>query len=219
MPSNCKKRGSIEGGKRGDLTVLDVEHPNELSLAVGQNVVSSVVLAGAIVHGRPTGEGRINTDSEEPMSHTRLRQFNTRDTYPEQKLDNDLCQAVVADNIVFLRGQVGQDLETRESVGIGDPAAQAEQAMANIEKLLAEAGARLEDICKIVVYVTDIRHREPVYQVMGQWVRGVYPGLHRARRQRFRSSRSGSSRSTRRRLSRESAWRPRASSGREQLEP
>lgn len=49
-------RGSIEGGKRGDLTVLDVEHPNELSLAVGQNVVSSVVLAGAIVHGRPTAE-------------------------------------------------------------------------------------------------------------------------------------------------------------------
>ena len=47
-------RGSIEPGKRGDLTVLDVEHPNELSLAVGQNVVSSVVLAGAIVHGRPT---------------------------------------------------------------------------------------------------------------------------------------------------------------------
>ena len=109
------------------------------------------------------------------MSHTRLRQFNTRDTYPEQKLDNDLCQAVVADNIVFLRGQVGQDLETRESVGIGDPAAQAEQAMANIEKLLAEAGARLEDICKVVVYVTDIRHREPVYHVIGQWLRGVYP--------------------------------------------
>ncbi len=47
--------------------------------------------------------------------------------------------------------------------------------MANIEKLLAEAGARLEDICKVVVYVTDIRHREPVYQVMGQWLRGVYP--------------------------------------------
>lgn len=109
------------------------------------------------------------------MSHTRLRTFNTRDTYPEQNLDNDLCQAVVADNIVFLRGQVGQDLQTRESVGTGDPAAQTEQAMANIEMLLAEAGARLEDICKIVVYLTDIRHREPVYQVMGRWLRGVYP--------------------------------------------
>ena len=48
------------------------------------------------------------------MAHTRIRKFNTRDTYPEQKLDNDLCQAVVANNIVFLRGQIGQDLDTRE---------------------------------------------------------------------------------------------------------
>jgi len=36
--------------------------------------------------------------------HTRIRKFNTRDTYPEQKLDNDLCQAVVArGRTVFVR--------------------------------------------------------------------------------------------------------------------
>ena len=29
------------------------------------------------------------------MTHTRIRKFNTADTYPEQRLDNDLCQAVV----------------------------------------------------------------------------------------------------------------------------
>ncbi len=109
------------------------------------------------------------------MTHRRIRPFNTKDTYPEQNLDNDLCQAVVADNIVFLRGQVGQNLDTNASVGLGDPAAQAEQAMANIARLLEEAGARLEDICKIVVYVTDIRYREPVYRVIGRWLRGVYP--------------------------------------------
>ncbi|KAG1252663.1 hypothetical protein G6F65_017819 [Rhizopus arrhizus] len=44
------------------------------------------------------------------MAHTRIRKFNTRDTYPEQQLDNDLCQAVGAGNLVFLRGQIGQDL-------------------------------------------------------------------------------------------------------------
>jgi enamine deaminase RidA (YjgF/YER057c/UK114 family) len=109
------------------------------------------------------------------VSHTRIRKFNTKDTYPEQNLDNDLCQAVVADNLVFLRGQVGTDLESGECVGLGDPAAQAEQAMANIEMLLGEAGARLDDVCKIVVYLTDIRHREPVYRVTGRWLRGVYP--------------------------------------------
>lgn len=109
------------------------------------------------------------------MTHTRIRPFNTRDTYPDQDLDNDLCQAVVAGNTVFLRGQVGQDLETAESVGIGDPAAQAEQAMRNIEQLLGEAGARLDEICKIVIYLTDPRYREAVYRVVGRWLRGVHP--------------------------------------------
>jgi enamine deaminase RidA (YjgF/YER057c/UK114 family) len=109
------------------------------------------------------------------MSHRRIRPFNTRDTYPEQQLDNDLCQAVVAGNLVFLRGQVAQDLDTAESVANGDAAGQAERAMENIATLLGEAGSRLEDICRITVYVTDIRHREPVYRVIGRHLEGVFP--------------------------------------------
>jgi enamine deaminase RidA (YjgF/YER057c/UK114 family) len=109
------------------------------------------------------------------MSHTRIRKLNTRDTYPEQNLDNDLCQAVVAGNTVYLRGQVGQNLDTSESVGAGDVEAQTEQAMANIAMLLDEAGARLEDVVKVVVYLTDIRYREPVYRVMGRWLKAVHP--------------------------------------------
>lgn len=110
------------------------------------------------------------------MTHTRIRRFNTRDTYPEQKLDNDLCQAVVARGAtVFLRGQVGQDLETSKSVAIGDAAGQAEQAMANIDTLLKEAGAELSHICKITIYLTDPRYREAVYRVVGRWLKGVYP--------------------------------------------
>jgi len=109
------------------------------------------------------------------MSHTRIRPFNTAETYPEQNLDNDLCQAVRAGNTVYLRGQIGQDLETRESVGVGDAGAQAERAMDNIAMLLDEAGARLEDIVKVVVYLTDVRYREPVYRVMGRRLKGVFP--------------------------------------------
>ena len=108
-------------------------------------------------------------------THTRIRPFNTKLTYPEQNLDNDLCQAVVAGNTVFLRGQIGQDLDTRESVGIGDVEAQAEKAMANIAMLLDECGSELGDIVKVVIYLTDIRFREPVYRVMGKWLKGVFP--------------------------------------------
>jgi enamine deaminase RidA (YjgF/YER057c/UK114 family) len=109
------------------------------------------------------------------MKHTRIRPFNTRDTYPEQDLDNDLCQAVVANGVVYIRGQVGQDLDTRENVGVGDPGAQADKAMSNIKLLVEEAGGTMEDIVKVVVYLTDIRFRESVYRAMGRWLKGVYP--------------------------------------------
>jgi enamine deaminase RidA (YjgF/YER057c/UK114 family) len=107
--------------------------------------------------------------------HTRIRPFNTRDTYPEQNLDNDLCQAVVAGGVVYVRGQIGQDLETRENVGVGDVEAQTEKAMANIKLLVEEAGGSLEDIVKVVVYLVDIRYRETVYRTMGKWLKGVFP--------------------------------------------
>jgi enamine deaminase RidA (YjgF/YER057c/UK114 family) len=108
-------------------------------------------------------------------THTRIRPFNTRDTYPEQNLDNDLAQAVVAGGVVYLRGQIGQDLDTRESVGIGDVEAQAEKAMANIAMLLKESGSRLEDVVKVTIYLVDIRYRETVYRVVGRWLKGVHP--------------------------------------------
>jgi len=110
------------------------------------------------------------------MVHTRIRKFNTKDTYPEQKLDNDLCQTVVArGTMVFVRGQIGQDLDTGASVAIGDAAGQTEQAMANIKMLLEEAGSKLEHICKITIYIIDPRYREPVYRTIGKWLKGVHP--------------------------------------------
>ncbi|MGH3427765.1 MAG: amidohydrolase family protein, partial [Mycobacteriales bacterium] len=45
-------RGSVQVGKRGDLTVLDIEHPDELALSVGQSVVSDVVIGGKVVLSR-----------------------------------------------------------------------------------------------------------------------------------------------------------------------
>ncbi|MEE9596609.1 MAG: Rid family hydrolase [Acidiferrobacterales bacterium] len=108
------------------------------------------------------------------MAHTRLRKFNTKDMYPQQALDNDVCMAVRAGNRIFLRGQTGFDLDGN-MVGIGDAAAQAENAMKCVKILLEEAGAKLEHICKTTIYVTDRAYREPVYRVIGKWLKGVYP--------------------------------------------
>lgn len=108
------------------------------------------------------------------MSHVRLRKFNTRDAYPDQSLDNDLCMVVRANNTVYVRGQTAMDLDGK-IVGVGDAAAQTENAMKCAKILLEEAGARLEDVVKVTIYITDRAYREPVYRVVGKWLKGVYP--------------------------------------------
>jgi enamine deaminase RidA (YjgF/YER057c/UK114 family) len=47
--------------------------------------------------------------------------------------------------------------------------------MTNIDLLLREAGSSLQDIVKVTVYLVDPRYREPVYRVVGRWLKGVYP--------------------------------------------
>ena len=108
--------------------------------------------------------------------HKLKRPLNTTEPYPEQNLDNDLSQGVVArGTMVFLRGQVSQDLDTRESLHLNDVSKQTEKTMQNIQMLLEEAGTTMDAICRIVVYLTDIRYREEVYQEMGKWLKGVHP--------------------------------------------
>lgn len=108
------------------------------------------------------------------MAHTRIRKYNTKDVYPGQALDNDLAMAVRAGNRIYLRGQTGLDFDGN-FVGEGDPAAQAENAMACVKQLIEEAGGRLEHVVKTTIYLTDRAHREAVYQVVGRWLKGIYP--------------------------------------------
>jgi len=108
------------------------------------------------------------------MAHQRIRKFNTSDAYPDQKLDNDVCMAVRAGTTVYLRGQTAMDLDGH-IVGVGDPVAQTENAMKCAEVLLEEAGASLSDIVKVTIYITDRAYREPVYQTIGTWLKGVFP--------------------------------------------
>lgn len=110
------------------------------------------------------------------MAHTRIRKFNTRETYPEQNLDNDLAQAVVARGAtVFLRGQCPQDLDTAVNINSQDPVEQTHKVMQNIRQLITEAGGDMAHLCKVVVYLTDVRHREAVYRTMGDYIKGVHP--------------------------------------------
>ena len=108
------------------------------------------------------------------MTHERIRKFNTRDTYPDQKLDNDLCQVVKAGNMIFLRGQVGTDFDGNLVGGL-DAGLQTAQAMKNVKTLLEEAGSELGHVCKITIYLTSPSNREAVYREVGKWLKGVFP--------------------------------------------
>ena len=111
------------------------------------------------------------------MAHIRIRKFNTKNTYPEQNLDNDLCQAVVTEGgrIVWLRGQCPQNLEDAVSIASDDLAEQTHKVMKNIYELIQEAGGEMKHLVKLVVYITDVRHREAVYRTIGEYTKEIYP--------------------------------------------
>jgi enamine deaminase RidA (YjgF/YER057c/UK114 family) len=111
------------------------------------------------------------------MTHKRIRKFNTKDTYPEQNLNNDLCQAVVTEGgkTIWMRGQCPQNLDNGVNIESIDPAEQTHKVMQNIELLIKEAGGTMNHLVKIVVYITDIKNREAIYQVIGEYIKNVHP--------------------------------------------
>ena len=97
------------------------------------------------------------------VAHQRFRKYHSRAVkygFAGQNLDCDFCMAVRAGRHVFLRGQTGMDFDERLQ-GDGDAAVQADQAMKNVGVLLGEAGAKLADVTRAVLYVTDRAFQAP----------------------------------------------------------
>ena len=66
------------------------------------------------------------------------------------------AMGVQVGNTVYVSGHVSQD-KNGNVVGEGDMTAQTRQVFANIEAVLAESGATMEDVVKITTYITDMR--------------------------------------------------------------
>lgn len=65
------------------------------------------------------------------------------------------AQAVKVGDTIYLSGQISHD-DKGNIVGVGDMEAQMRQAWANIEKVLAQYGASIDNVVDEVVFVTDI---------------------------------------------------------------
>ena len=108
------------------------------------------------------------------MTHQRLHTLNGRDLHPGSEIDVDMARVVRAGRHVFLSGVTALGLDGK-MVGVGDAAAQAEQAMATARQLLADAGSSLDDVCKVTTYITDRAYRVAIYNVVGRHLKGVFP--------------------------------------------
>jgi enamine deaminase RidA (YjgF/YER057c/UK114 family) len=111
--------------------------------------------------------------------HDRFRRYHSSKAkygFATQSLDCDLCMAVRAGDRVILRGQTGGDLNGLMH-GAGDVATQSVQAMDNVEILLGDAGAKLSDVTKATLFVTDRAFLADAAEVVLQRLKGVAPAF------------------------------------------
>jgi enamine deaminase RidA (YjgF/YER057c/UK114 family) len=76
-------------------------------------------------------------------------------------------RAVKVGAMVFVSGTTATGPDGK-LVGQGDPGAQTRQALANIRAALERAGARLEDVVRTRIFVTDIGRWEPIGRAHGE---------------------------------------------------
>ena len=83
--------------------------------------------------------------------------------------------SVPAGNMVFVSGQVARNA-AGELVGKGDIKAQTRQALENVKSVLETAGATMEDVVKVTVFVTNVvEHYTQIHEARAEYWKSDYP--------------------------------------------
>jgi enamine deaminase RidA (YjgF/YER057c/UK114 family) len=174
------------GGKLSDITklttcIVDPAHRKPIYEMIGRRLRDVFpVSTGLVVAGLPMVEQMVQIDAEAVIGSglQRIRKFEMKSWF-NQEISWQGSMIAAGEHELFIRGQTGSALDGSHMAGPGrrpaDAAGQAELAMSNLATLLSEAGASLDDICKMTVYINDRAYRLAVYPVIGRHLRGIHP--------------------------------------------
>ena len=83
--------------------------------------------------------------------------------------------SVPAGRLVFVSGQVARDANG-QLVGKGDIKAQTRKTLENVQAVLTESGATMEDVVKVTVFVTDLGEQfAAIHEVRSEFFKSDYP--------------------------------------------
>lgn len=83
-------------------------------------------------------------------------------------------QAVRVGNTIWVSGQIPLDPATKELV-TGDIEAQTRRVFENLKSIVLAAGAGLDDVVKVNIFLIDLSHFALVNKVMAEYFRDPYP--------------------------------------------